>query len=118
MFVGALPREQYINELLKSQLLVYPCEYEELFCISVSEAMVAEAYPITSWTGALSTTNMGTIIEDFDEKKFFDNMVSEVLYRLQNPDILKKSQKSVKRKALKRFHPDKILEEWNKKVFT
>ena len=117
MFVGALPREQYINELLKSQLLVYPCEYEELFCISVSEAMIAEAYPITSWTGALSTTNMGLVIDDFPSKNFFENMRYNVVGQLNNPEDLKENQERVKKKALKRFHPDKILEEWNKKVF-
>jgi len=117
MFAGALPRKRYVEELAKSQLLVYPCEYEELFCISVAEAMISGVYPITSGVGALSTTNMGTIIPHFPDKIFFDDMIGEVLFCLQNKDELKKRQKSIVNKAKKRFHPDRIIEEWEEKVF-
>jgi len=117
MFVGALPRRKYIEELLKAQLLVYPCEYEELFCISVAEAMVAGTYPITSWTGALGTTNMGTVIPEFPSQEFFENMKGEALFCLKNLDELKERQKKVKNKAIKRFHPDKIAKEWEERIF-
>src|SRR3990167_810434 len=61
-FKGAICRDELIKEQLKAQLLVYPGMYEELFCIAVAEAQYAGAYPITSFTGALETTNMGSVI--------------------------------------------------------
>ena len=117
MYLGAIPRTQYIDQLLKAQLLVYPCSYEELFCISVSEAMVAGAYPITSGVGALATTNMGDVVEDFPTKDFFDEMVDVSVDLLQHQDVLEQEQERVKKEAIKRFHPDRIIEEWENKVF-
>ena len=117
MFLGAVPRTQYVDQLLKAQLLVYPCEYEELFCISVAEAMVAGAYPITSGVGALSTTNMGEVIEDFPTKDFFDEMEDVSVDLLQHQDVLEQEQKRARKEAIKRFHLDRIIEEWENKVF-
>ncbi|MBY9021848.1 MAG: hypothetical protein KGD67_12395, partial [Candidatus Lokiarchaeota archaeon] len=82
-----------------------------------AEAMVAGAYSITSGVGALSTTNMGTIIEGYPDKKFFDEMVDVSVDLLQNQDVLEQEQERVKKEAIKRFHPDRIIKEWENKVF-
>ena len=118
MFRGAIKRMEMVEEVLKAQLLVYPSIYEELFCIAVSEAQYAGAYPITSTTGALETTNMGTMIAgNADDALFRKRFMDELIFLLSNPGELENRQTYLKNLAWNRFHPDKILEQWNKKVF-
>jgi glycosyltransferase involved in cell wall biosynthesis len=117
-FRGALPRLRYIYELSISDMMVYPCTYPELFCISVAEAQWAGVYPITSSAGALKTTNMGTIIDvdpdtAFGKKLFIDKTVE----LLDNREKLSFIQQEVKSRARERFSLDKILKEWDEKVF-
>jgi glycosyltransferase involved in cell wall biosynthesis len=95
--------------------LAYPGSYEELFCISAAEAQYAEAYPITSGIGALSTTNMGTIIPGNANESTFLSAFSDTIIRLlKDREQLNALQKEVKQRALERFHPDVIMKEWNK----
>jgi glycosyltransferase involved in cell wall biosynthesis len=115
IFLSAIPREKLIEEQLKAEVNVYPCIYDELFCIAIAESQVAGAYPITSDCGALATTNMGTIIPGdpnrnksifVEQAVLFANKLREDGYDLD-----------LQQKATERFHPDKILAEWNEKVF-
>lgn len=117
-FFGALPRKQYLEELMKSQIILYPCNYDELFCVSIAEAQYAGVYPVTSSAGALATTNMGTVL-NLDASDYFNDRMyaEEVIWLLSNPHILAKSQKAVREKAKERFSPSKILDEWNRRVF-
>jgi glycosyltransferase involved in cell wall biosynthesis len=113
-FLGAIPRSKLIMEELEADLLVYPCTYDELFCISVAEAQYAGAYPITSSVGALVTTNMGHIVHgNGRDLIFLQKFCSELNLLLQDRTELKKLQKEVKQKALDRFHPDVIANKWN-----
>lgn len=117
-YAGAMPRQQYVEELLKAQILLFPCCYDELFCVSVSEAQYAGAYPITSNMGALPTTNMGTVLgvdanNPANDKLFAD----EVIHLLSNPDELKNKQGLVQQMAKERFDPKRILAEWDEKIF-
>jgi len=114
-FLGAIPRKKLIEEELKADILAYPGSYEELFCISAAEAQYAEAYPITSGIGALSTTNMGTIIPGNANESTFLSAFSDTIIRLlKDREQLNALQKEVKQRALERFHPDVIMKEWNK----
>lgn len=117
-FRGALPRKKYIEELCKADLLVYPCTYAELFGISVSEAQYAGAYPITSTAGALSTTNMGTLINidpntTEGKKAFIDTTIN----LLHNREELEDKRKDVQVKAEDRFSLSRILKLWDELVF-
>jgi len=117
-FLGAIPRKDLIEEELKAQILAYPCLYDELFCISCGEAMVAGAYPITSSIGALGTTNMGTVIQGHPQDyNFPSRFMKEIVSLLKNPDKLKEEQRIVRKKAIERFHPDNILRQWEERVF-
>ena len=115
-FRGALPRKKYMEELCKADLMVYPCVYPELFCISVAEAQWAGVYPITSSAGALKTTNMGTIIDadpNTNRKLYIDKTV-EIC---NNQDNLANLRKVMQEKARERFSLERILTEWQTKVF-
>ena len=117
-FLGAIPRAKLIEEELMAQILAYPSNYEELFCISCAEAQVAGAFPITTRIGALETTNMGIIVDGnmqngVTKKAFADN----VARLLEEPKLLLSKQDEVRQKALERFAPDRILAEWDSKIF-
>lgn len=56
-FLGKIPRAQLIQEQLRSMVHLFPCVYDELFCISAAECQAAGAVPITTTKGALNTTN-------------------------------------------------------------
>jgi glycosyltransferase involved in cell wall biosynthesis len=114
-FRGALSRRKYIEELCKADVFIYPSTYQELFCISCSEAQWAGAYPITSSTGALSTTNMGTVIDLHpDTSDGIKQYVDKTVELLSNRERLKTLQDEVRCKARERFSLHKIMKEWEK----
>ena len=117
-YLGAISRSRLIEEQLKADILAYPCVYDELFCITVTEAMYAGVYPITSGVGALPTTNAGTVItEPVQDSLFRKKLIDEVVYLLQNRDELKKRQDNMKKIATERFSIDTVLKKWDEEVF-
>lgn len=117
-FLGAIPRGQLIEEQMKADLLVYPCNYEELFCISVAEAQCLGAYPVTSNSGALETTNMGTVLYGNSDNVACDTLfVDTVVGLLQDRKSLEIKRAENKVKARKRFDPKNIVGQWEAKAF-
>lgn len=117
-YVGAVKRSQLIQYQLEAELLLYPCIYDELFCITVAEAQVAGAYPITSTYGSLRTTNeFGTQISGAPtDPKFIEEFVQTTVVALQDP-LLPEKQAYMKERARQRFDLEGILEQWEEKVF-
>lgn len=114
-FVGAIPRRQFVQEQLRADILSYPNTYDELFCIAVAEAQYAGAYPVTSSVGALQTTNMGCKIENSPNDRHFISIFSDkIIELLKNRDVLEVERARVMEKARERFHPDKIINTWEK----
>lgn len=117
-FLGAVSRKKLIDVELESEYFIYPCTYDELFCISCAEAQCAGMFPITSGIGALSTTNMG-------EKMYLDmtnprndiTFVSAVVDWMNDRDKMESNRKIIQEEAKLRFSPTKILADWDKKVF-
>lgn len=114
-YKGAVSRKELIQTQMEAEIHLYPCIYEELFCISVAESQVAGALPITSDAGALSTTNMGVLLHgnpvmpDFVQL-FVDNAVEF----LTNDTARKKRQEYVREVAMRRFSLERVLEQWDK----
>jgi glycosyltransferase involved in cell wall biosynthesis len=117
-YIGAVRREELIRHQLEADLLLYPCTYDELFCITVAEAQVAGAIPITSSIGAVKTTNeFGVQISGHPtEPKFIDDFVEVAVRRLQYPH-LREEQVEMQRQAEERFSLDRILQQWEDEVF-
>lgn len=115
-FLSAVPRPRLVEEQLKAELNVYTCNYEELFCIAVAESQVAGVYPITSDMGALKTTNMGTIIFGDPQQQMNDYLFASGLFDKHREYSIPHIQ-DIQKKAIKRFHPDRIMAEWDEKVF-
>lgn len=117
-YMGALKRDKFLEEQLKADILFYPGHYDELFCIAAAEAQVAGAYPLTSNTGALETTNMGTVIRANPQDPRNDiTYVDALCELLEDREKLEKLRKKVQKRAIERFSPERILKEWEEKVF-
>lgn len=117
-YFGAMPRARYIEELLKSQITLYPSNYDELFCVSIAESQYAGSYPITSATGALPTTNMGTVLNaDANDPHSDRSFIDATVGLLNNIEEMEYNQLTVHQLAKKRFSPDIILKQWQEKVF-
>ncbi len=116
-YVGAVKRKKLIEYQLQAELLLYPSTYDELFCITVAEAQVAGAIPITSQSGAIETTNeFGVQIEGSAyDPKFIDDFVVNTVNLLQDP-FLSERQFVMQKKAIERFSLERILDEWEEKV--
>lgn len=111
-YLGAVPRRELVKHQLQSDLFLFPCIYDELFCIACSEAQWAGAWPITSMTGALSTTNMGTrLIGNPTSSEWKNAFVEEVIHKLCAPN-LKLLQGNVSYKARERFNLKRIMKQW------
>lgn len=115
-YMGAIKREALVAEQMKAQLLTYPCQYEELFCIAAAEAQVAGAIPVTTNAGALSTTNMGVMISGNPSNPDWVNAFVEKVVELLNDEKLSDRQARLKELATDRFSIPKVLKKW-KEVF-
>ena len=117
-FLGAVRREELILQQMYAELLVYPCVYDELFCVSVAEAQCCNVLPITTTVGALATTNMGVTVpgngNSAHVRKLFVDIVSEYL---SDRDKLSKHAASISKQARSRFDPKNIMKQWEDKVF-
>lgn len=118
-YLGAVNRTRLIEEQLKAELQLYPCVYDELFCISVAESQVAGVYPITSDCGAVKTTNMGTVLSgNVHSPEWMDKFVeTAVMYLKDEPNLIHEHSKMIQHSALNRFSLEVILEQWEKEVF-
>ncbi len=117
-YIGAVHRDELIRHQLEADLLLYPCVYDELFCITVAEAQVSGAIPITSKIGAVETTNeFGVTISGHPtEPAFIEAFVETAVRRLQYPD-LREEQIEMQKNAEERFSLDRILQQWEDEVF-
>ena len=114
---GAVKRDELVRLQMESALHIYPCIFEEMFCIAVAESQVAGVFPVTSDAGALATTNMGRVLHGHpNDPNWRDVFVRNVVELLNDPDLHKK-QAWVRQIAMKRFSTEKVLEQWENKVF-
>jgi len=117
-FKGAIPRTEFIEEQLKAQVHLYPCNYEELFCIAIAESQYAGAYTVTSAIGSLKTTNMGKILNvDPNDPRNDIHFTEYIIELLQDQDELQRKQLDLHIKAKDRFAPDIISKQWMEKIF-
>ena len=118
-FLGAVPRLRLLQEQMKAEIMPYPCCYEELFAIAVSEAEYAGIWPITSDIGALATTNLGTVIKgDARNYAWIDQFVAETVKELlKDDDECEHRADLIHHWANIQFNPRDILDQWNREVF-
>jgi len=116
-YKAAIKRSDLINVQLSADLHIYPCVYDELFCIAVAESQVAGAFPVTSDVGSLGTTNMGRVIHgNPQDPTWVEVFVKNVVELLTDPKLAQK-QEWVREVAKKRFSVEKILQKWESEIF-
>ena len=113
-YFGKVPRAKLVKLQLESEVMFYPGNYEEMFCIACAECQVAGAIPITSGDGALPTTNqsgLGRVIfgpAHIQATKF----VRAAALILNDRESLSDSRTRMQAYARERFDWDKICGEW------
>jgi len=106
-FVGNVPRNELVRYQMQSEIQLYPCIYDENFCIANAECQVAGCFCITSAQGALKTTN-------FTGYKVYNNdymNAINIFYNLDN-NTRKELSIDIRNKAFKRFGWQEIAKQW------
>ena len=117
-FMGKIPRKQLVEEQLKAEVMSYPGNYEELFCISAAECQVAGAIPVTSGLGALPTTNewgvvlSGNILDGEWQVRF----VNEICQQLEHGHLI--MPQWMQSEARARFDWNTICGQWENLIAT
>ncbi len=118
VFLGAVSRQRLIDEQLRAEVHAYPCTYDELFCYASAECQVAGAFPISSGIGALGTTNMGLLVRGDPHTADWQNIFTQVVVEsLRTREHFQELAKENQKRAVERFSLERILKEWDEKVF-
>lgn len=118
IYHGAIKRNELIKVQQEADIHLYPCIFEEMFCISVAESQVAGVFPLTSQSGALQTTNMGTPIYGNPQDVEWQDTFVQKAVELLTDERLSKKQEWIREVARKRFSVEKILDTWEERVFS
>lgn len=117
-YLGAINRRELIKHEKEAQIHLNPNIYEELFCIAIAETQVAGAYPVSSTTGALKTTNMGMALEgNPKDGAWHEKCANAVVELLQDQKRLARLANAVQHKAVHRFALENVLKQWEERVF-
>lgn len=124
--IGAVSRDELVKLQLSSDLQLYPCTYDELFCLAVAECQTAGAVPITSRAGAIDTTNefgyiFGAKDENYLSQEWLNDYKEFVLLALMDPEmhysILDRPREQIMKLARERFSWPTIAQNWIHGVF-
>jgi len=114
-FLGKIDRVELIKYQLQSEVQLYPCDYQENFCIANSECQMAGCFTITSNQGALCTTNMtlGRINGVPTDNDFAHKFISRTVeYFNLSFEQRKDIGNDIKMQAHNRFSWNRILPKW------
>lgn len=113
-YLGKIPRMELVRHQLESDVMAFPCAYEEMFCISSAECQVAGAIPVTSTMGALPTTvTVGEKIPFHPHSpEFLEAFVGYVVRLLLSEGSSLHALQNKARGTRERFDWNNIAEQW------
>ncbi|MDP3988895.1 MAG: glycosyltransferase family 4 protein [bacterium] len=114
-FLGRISRSELLRHEMESEIHLYPCTYEELFCISVAETQMAGCHVISSSAGALPTTNSTGHLSPYTpgtEEFLQDVRVAIDSYYALSSNERNNKQAFTRKHAQERFRWSRICEEW------
>ena len=122
VFLGKVERARLVQEQLAAECHSYPSTYDELFCISAAECQVAGAWPVTTTTGALKTTNeWGTItganLAGKEGQWTFVSAIANYLSMLERPRRAEETE-AMQKQARIRFDWQRICGQWERLIET
>lgn len=98
-YYGKIPRSELLIHQKTAEIMIYPGEYDENFCISAAECMAAGTVPVVSDIGALKTTvkDGGIVIngvpKDGDyEQKFVDSVCDLLENKVKLKELSRKAR--------------------------
>lgn len=116
-FLGKIPRSELVFHQRTAQIMAYPCDYDENFCIAAAECMAAGTVPVTTNIGALETTvgKGGIVITGKPgdigyARKFVDSVVGLI----KDGRKFESYSEEAEREAVSRFDWRKIATRWEK----
>lgn len=119
-FLGKVDRSELVKHQLESEIMAYPCNYDENFCISAMECIAAGAVPITTSIGALPTTvaDSGIIIKgDPATQPYLDKFLEAVTNFFVNQEKLDAIRREGRNRALKLYTWSYLAkEQWDKRL--
>ena len=119
-YYGKVSRQKLINIQKTAEIMVYPGNYDENFCIAAAECMAASTVPVVSNIGALKTTvgEGGIVIDgipsDGDYEKKFVDKVCELL---ENRNKLKELSIKAREIAFKNYNWKLIALDWHTLIY-
>lgn len=114
---GAVKRSELVQIQMEADIHLYPCVFEEQFCIAIAESQVAGAFPITSDIAALQTTNMGIKLSGHPQNSAWQDIFVAKAVELMTDPKLSQKQEWLREVSRKRFSIEKVLSHWEEKVF-
>jgi len=113
-FLGAIPRKELAIRQMEAEVLLYPCVYQELFCISAAECQFTGAIPITTAVGALETTNQfGIKVSGMpDDPGWVENYIDLVIDLVNDRQTQAAIRDEMMLAAANRFRWERICSEW------
>jgi glycosyltransferase involved in cell wall biosynthesis len=122
-FPGFVSRDQYIKNLQKANVYVYPCRFEETAGIGIMEAMSAGIRIITTTLGALPETTLGhaKLIkhmpvfkenQDAQKEKFIKIFTKEIKKAVKEAKKGKFNPHSQIKDVLEAFNLEKVQSQW------
>lgn len=114
-FLGKVARKELVYHQLTSEVMVYPCTYEECFCISAMECIAAGAIPITTGVGALKTTvgESGIVLSNFPGTDEYDKQfIDSVVKLLTDSAYANKLRAEGRKRALDYYSWEKVTQNW------
>lgn len=119
--LGKIPRSELVFHQRTAQIMAYPCDYDENFCVAAAECMAAGTVPVTTDIGALATTvgESGIVINGKPGDPAYDRKFIDAVVRLlkESKEFERYSGKSVK-EAFSRFDWGKIATRWETLFYT
>lgn len=117
-YLGGIGRCRLVREQLQAEFCLYPCVYDELFCISAAENQVAGIKTVSTPQGALETTNMfKTLAIDPTDPRNDITFANTVFEMMDDPDRYNQLVLENQAKAMSRFDPKIITNYWLNEVF-
>lgn len=110
-YLGKVPRRELVALQSTAAVQLYPCTFDEMFCISAAECQVAGAVPVTSDRAALATTNSHGMLVAGDpcSPQWRSNFVQAACVAAGWCDD---ARKGMMRSARKRFSWERIVSAW------
>lgn len=112
-FVGFTDKDTYFENILNSNILAYPCTFQETACIMAMECMSGGLQIISSDVGALPETTNGfaTLMKNSPYEYYKIPMEQEKVIKF----FTKEMKKAIKISRKDKFNPEKQIEYVNNK---